>query len=136
MDIAGSCGCGAVTFKLSSPPKKVVNCHCNFCRKHNGAAFSTYAVVAETDMEITAGQGHITAFEWYQNGHKHFCSRCGTPIYGKNARYPGLCMVQIGTIAADCELTPAANIYCESALDWVNDVAQIPSFEQGFQKPA
>ncbi len=132
----GSCGCGAVKFRLNSPPKKVVNCHCNFCRKHNGSAFSTYAVVAEADLEIAAGPEHVAAFEWYENGHKHFCRQCGTPLYGKNARYPGLCMVLLGTLAASRDLLPAVNLYCESALAWVGDVAQIPGFEQDFKRPA
>lgn len=132
----GSCGCNAVKFKLNAVPKKVVNCHCCFCRKHNGAAFSTYVVVAEADLEMTDGQEYVAVFEWYENGYKHFCRQCGTPLYARNALYPGLCMVQIGTIEAACELTPAANIYCESALAWVSNISKIHSFEQGFKKPS
>lgn len=136
MDITGSCGCNAVRFKLNSAPKAVVNCHCNFCRKHNGSAFSTYAVVAESALEITDGQDNITFFEWAENGLKHFCKRCGTPIYNKNAKYPGLCMIPIGVIDASANMAPTANIFCESQLTWVPAIAQIRSFEQGITRQA
>ncbi|MFA6921483.1 MAG: GFA family protein [Gallionella sp.] len=121
---------------MNAEPRAVVNCHCDFCRKHNGAAFSTYAVVAESALEITCGQDFLAVFGWSENGYKHFCRQCGTPLYSKNAKYPGLCMVQLGVIDAQHDLTPTANIYCESRLAWTSDISQIRSFEQGITRSA
>ena len=84
MEISGSCFCNTVQFKLSGAPKAIVNCHCNFCRKHSGAAFSTHVVVLETALEITAGQDSISAFQFRENAHKHFCKKCGSPLFNKN----------------------------------------------------
>lgn len=136
MEISGSCLCNAVRFKVDSAPKVVVNCHCNFCRKHSGAAFSTYAAVPEAALEIIAGQDSISAFEVKENAHKHFCRQCGSPIFNKNVRYAGLCMIYLGTIADPQNLVPAANIYCESQLPWVSAVGEITSFEQGIARQA
>ena len=136
MGISGSCFCNAVQFKVSSAPKAVVNCHCDFCRKHSGAAFSTYAVVPEAALEIIAGQDSISAFQFKENAHKHFCKQCGSPLFNKNERYSGMCMVYLGGITEPLNIVPTANIYCESQLAWVPAVAEIRSFAQGIAKQA
>ena len=134
MGISGSCFCKAVQFKVSNAPKAVVNCHCNFCRKHSGAAFSTYAVVPEAALEIIAGEDSVSAFQFKENAHKHFCKQCGSPLFNKNERYPGMCMVYLGGITELLNIVPTANIYCESQLAWVPAVAEIRSFAQGIAK--
>lgn len=136
MEISGSCGCDTVRYRLTCAPKAVVNCHCNFCRKHNGAAFSTYAVFPESALEITAGSDSIAVFDLAENAHKHFCKQCGSPLFNKNARYPGLCMVYLGGISAASNVAPTANIYCESRLAWIADIAGMRSFEQGITRKA
>lgn len=131
MEISGSCFCNTVQFKVSEEPKGVVNCHCNFCRKHSGAAFSTFVVVAEPALEIVSGHESIARYSFKENAHKHFCRQCGSPIFNENARYSGLRMIYLGTVGASTELMPVANIYCDSQLQWVPAIAEIKSFEQG-----
>lgn len=130
----GSCFCKAVQFRLKEEPKSVVNCHCNFCRRHSGAAFSTFAVVAETALEIVSGQDAIARYAFREDAHKHFCKQCGTPVYNQNSRYPGLRMIYLGALSAPHALVPRANIYCESQLAWVPALAEITSFAQGRSK--
>ena len=134
MEISGSCYCNSVQFRLNVAPRAVVNCHCDFCRRHSGAAFSTYAVVPEAAFEISAGQDSISAFELKPDAYKHFCKRCGSPIFNKNARYPGLCMVYIGELAGSSAIVPTANIYCDSQLAWVPELAQIRNFAEAIVK--
>ena len=134
MEIMGSCFCSAVQFKLSNAPKAVVNCHCNFCRRHSGSAFATYAVVPEATFEIISGYDSISIFQFKENAHKHFCKQCGTPIFNKNVRYAGLCMVYFGVISDSLNMAPTVNIYCESQLAWVPAIAEIRSFAQGVPK--
>jgi len=134
MEISGSCACNVVQFKLNSAPKALVNCHCNFCRKHSGSAFSTYAVVPETSLEVSSGQDSISAFALKEYAHKHFCKQCGSPIFNKNAKYPGLSMIYFGGISASLNMVPSVNIYCESQLAWVPAIAEIMSFAQGIPR--
>jgi len=125
----GGCLCGEIRYKLNSEIRSVVNCHCNFCRAHSGGAFATYAVLAHSDLELTEGESKLSAFK-AKEGRKHFCSTCGTPVFNINARYPGLCMVYLGTLDENRELSPAINIWCESMLEWVGSIKSIPSFPQ------
>lgn len=131
MEISGSCYCNAVRFKVHGAPKSVVNCHCNFCRKHSGAAFSTYVAVPEEAFEITSGADSLATFPFGEDAQKHFCKQCGTPLFNKNPRYPGLCIIYLGAIADSSTLTPTANIYCDSQLSWVSSIAELRAFPQG-----
>ena len=125
----GSCLCGTIRYKLNSEVRSVVNCHCNFCRSHSGGAFATYAVLPLSDLELIEGEPKLSTFD-AEEGKKHFCSSCGTPIFNINARYPGLCMVYFGTLAKNRDLSPRVNIWCESMLEWVDSIKSLPSFPQ------
>lgn len=125
----GGCLCGEIRYKLKSEIRSVVNCHCNFCRAHSGGAFATYAVLTHSDLELIEGESKLSAFE-AEEGRKHFCRTCGTPIFNLNTRYPGLCMVYLGTLAENRDLLPVVNIWCEDMLAWIESIKSMPSFPQ------
>lgn len=133
MDIQnGSCLCGEVTYKLNSEIRNVVNCHCNLCRSHSGAAFSTYVALPYFSFEITKGQNRISSFE-IEDAKKHFCSVCGTPIFNLNEKYPGACMVYLGTLAKPQNTISKINVWCDSKLEWVDSLSSVPSAGQGIE---
>lgn len=134
MSVSGSCICGDVQYRVSVDPQALVNCHCNFCRSLSGAAFSSYLVVPEGALEIVAGADAIASHEFKAGALKHFCRHCGTPLYNRNAKYRGLCMLYLGTAARSVDFIPTANIYCESQLPWVPHIGEIRNFAQGIAK--
>jgi hypothetical protein len=134
MEITGSCYCNAVQFRVNDAPRSVVNCHCNFCRKHSGAAFSTYVAVPEAALEITSGADFLSTFQFEEDAQKHFCKRCGSPVFNKNARYPGLSIIYLGMITESSSFVPTANIFCESQLAWVPSIAELRAFPQAIVK--
>ncbi|WP_343210975.1 GFA family protein [Alteromonas lipotrueiana] len=129
LKMKGSCNCKSISFTSNQEIKAVVNCHCNLCRKMNGSSFSTYVVVPEYDFSIT-GQD-LSSFKVSENATKHFCSRCGTPIFNTNPRLGGVIIVHLGAIDSQFEISPAVNIFCESQLEWVNKIDGLKRFEQG-----
>ena len=136
MGIAGSCICGSVQYRVSGEPKAVVNCHCNFCRSHSGAVFSCYLVVLEEALEVMADADFISSHEIRDGARKHFCRQCGTPLYNRNAKYPGLNMIYLGTAQSAAGYVPTANIYCESQLAWIPQVGEFRNFPQAITKKA
>ena len=128
--LTGGCHCGSVRYRLNGPVKMAVNCHCNDCRKRNGAAYSTYCVVAQDDLEIRQGREGIATYDVDGRGQKHFCSKCGSPLYNAIRRYPGVYMLFHGSLAPTAGPDPVVNVYCESKLPWVDGIAAIKSFEQ------
>lgn len=128
----GSCGCGAVKYTLDSEIWNVVNCHCNMCKEHNGASFTTYAALALTGLKIKEGNEFITKYR-EGTGNKHFCKRCGTPLYNTNEKYPGACMIFFGTLNNSTQYTPKVNVWCESQYPWLNKLSEINSLQQGLR---
>lgn len=127
---SGSCKCGEVRFEIRSGIEMVVNCHCRTCRKMSGAAFSTLAMADGGTWNLSAGGGKVMAYPVTENGTKHFCSTCGSPVYFLNKRLPGKYLVPIGALDDPAGLTPAMNVFCENMLPWVPTVAAINSFER------
>ncbi|WP_334020158.1 GFA family protein [Alteromonas sp. S015] len=125
----GSCNCKSISFTSSQQIKAFVNCHCNLCRKMNGSSFSTYVVVPENEFSIT-GQS-LSSFKVSEHATKHFCTCCGTPIFNTNPKLAGLIIIHLGAIDSHLEINPAANIFCESQLEWVNKIKNLRCFDQG-----
>ena len=128
----GNCNCGKISFEINKDDiKRVINCHCNLCRKMNGAVFSTYVAVLDSGFKLLQGENNICRYQVSQNAHKHFCSTCGTPIYNKNHhKYNGITIVHFGAINNSEELKPVANIFCESKLFWLDEIFSIKNFDQ------
>ena len=132
--LTGSCHCGSVHFELKNNPKLVVNCHCDECKKRNGSAFSTYMAVSENDLMLTKGEEALKQYEVEEEGIKHFCAECGSPVYNKNYRFPGLYMVFYGAFAQAVDFKPAFNVFCESKHNWVDTINNIKSFQAAIER--
>lgn len=130
--LTGSCYCKAVQYRITSAIPLAVNCHCNSCKKAGGGAFSSLAVVRERRLEIISGEEDLAGFRLGEDVVKHFCRQCGTAIFNRNNRYPGRCMVAIGSLDNPSLVPPTANIHCESMLDWVKLDESMQNFEKDY----
>lgn len=132
--VTGSCHCGRVQFELQGRPKLTVNCHCDDCKKRNGTAFSTYIGAAENSLVITKGEDCIKKYEVENSGEKYFCAQCGSPLYNRNYRLPGMFMLFYGAFSEPEKFPPAFNVYCSSKHSWVDELRNIPSFQATIEK--
>ena len=128
--VTGSCLCRAVKYNLNGPIKAVANCHCNTCKKITGGVFGTIAVIGEQELEIIEGQDILTSYQVSEKAIKHFCRTCGTPVFVSHTKYPGHCMLHVGSLDDPGLATPAINIFCESMLPWVNGIAELQCFDR------
>jgi hypothetical protein len=134
MERSGSCGCGAIKYKITGPIKAVVNCHCSMCRKNNGAPFSSYCVVAQHDFDLVDGQESIATYEASGGVKKRGCSKCGSPLYQSHQRYPGMFMVHHGSLSDSVDVLPKFNVYCDNKLPWVENLFEIRNFAQSAER--
>lgn len=72
----GGCLCGNVRVVASGRPYRVGICHCLDCRKHHGALFQTSAIFPEQAVTI---RGETRDYDG-----RHFCPRCGSPLFGRS----------------------------------------------------
>lgn len=124
----GSCLCGSIRYTIDDNLKLVVNCHCRFCRKAHGAAFTTLLFMPFPKLEVTEGKELIASHEVKAlNSARCFCSRCGTRLYNYSPSR-GMISLIVATLDTDAELRPLANINIESKCSWhqIND--ELPRF--------
>lgn len=133
-ELLGNCDCGAIHYKIMGNARLAVNCHCNACRKRNGSAYSTYCMVNQENFSIERGQDYLSVYENESGGKKHFCSKCGSPLYNFNPRFEGRLMVVYGSLAEHKSLAPTFNVFCESQLPWVGNITSIKSFEKSIER--
>jgi hypothetical protein len=129
-NLTGSCLCRSVKYITNGPIKAVANCHCGTCKKITGGVFETIAIIAENHLEIIEGQDTLIAYQISENAIKHFCRTCGTPIFNLLKKYPGNCMLYVGSLDDPSLVVPAINIFCESMLPWVKGIADLQCFER------
>ncbi|MDH5544436.1 MAG: GFA family protein [Gammaproteobacteria bacterium] len=132
--ISGSCYCENIHFELTGKPKMVVNCHCDDCKKRNGTAFSTYIAVAENELQLSKGENSLKQYEADNVGIKYFCSDCGSPIYNKNFRLPGLSLIFFGALRNPADFNPQVNVFCSTKAAWVDNINAIPSFQGSIER--
>lgn len=128
--MTGSCHCQSVRFEIKGAPLLAANCHCGQCKKMLGGAFNTVVMVKEEDLSVTSGAATISRYPVSEQTDKHFCSRCGSPLYNLSRKFPGKAMIALGALDDPAAITPGINVYCESMLPWVAELAKIQSFPQ------
>lgn len=96
----------------------------------NGSAFSSYVVIPHKALAVH-GDEHVAAYEVGPGARKHYCSKCGTPLFNVVSRYAGACMIYLGAIEPPLVGVPSLNVYCESMLSWVEHVGSIQKLPTG-----
>src|SRR3989442_16001197 len=115
--ITGACLCGGVRFEVRSPLGPIIYCHCSMCRRATGTAFATNASVNAEAFQIVAGQDLVREYQSSTRSFRAFCSRCGSPLYG---RFEGLPMIRmrLGSLEGDLGSGAVAHIWIGSKAPW------------------
>jgi hypothetical protein len=133
MQIRGRCLCGQASYAAIIDPRRVFICHCTDCQTQSGTVFRTVALANPDDFELTSGR--LTLYEKQaESGASRvlaFCPQCGTSLYGGPGQGgAGLLSLRVGAILERAELVPVAQLWCHSALPWLNDLATLPRIEK------
>jgi hypothetical protein len=133
MQIDGQCHCGHVKYEAEIDPAKVSICHCTDCQQLTGSAYRVTAVTPTRNLRLTANAPKVYR-KYGDNGRprlQSFCPECGSPLFtageGEDAETTG---IRLGTINQRRDLKPSRQIWCRSALGWINDIADLPRAEK------
>ena len=127
-----SCQCGQLCVSVPGPTKAVVACHCIACQRRTGSPFGVAAYYPEADVKV-AGDVHRfdrpTALDGvFEN---YFCPQCGTNVYFRGTKNPGMTGVAIGCFIDDHEMAPIRSVWEQSRHTWVTIPTAMQHFEQG-----
>ncbi|HEY1028749.1 MAG TPA: GFA family protein [Pseudomonas sp.] len=104
----GGCLCGQVRFEASGQPYRVGVCHCMDCRKHHGALFHTSAIFPQ---EAVKTEGETAQYQG-----RHFCPRCGSPVFSRSADE---IEVNVGSLDAPDQFTPTYELWTSRREAWL-----------------
>ena len=119
----GSCLCNGVRFEIDGELAPIQICHCEQCRKAQGAPFASNIPVAVSSFRLNAGGDLLHEFESSPGKKRVFCSRCGSPVLSKRDQVPGVVRIRAGLIDGTLGVKPGAHFYVDSRADWweIND---------------
>jgi len=138
MEIDGGCLCGDVTWRARIDPGKVGVCHCTDCQINSATAFRWAVMVPAADFELLSGELKVYV-KTAESGNPRalsFCPRCGTSIHGGDVENSKTYSLRLGNCNQRAELPPKGQIWCRSAMPWVDHLGEIRKIsEQGRPPP-
>ncbi len=128
MHVTGACHCGAITFSADVDESRVLVCHCTDCQVLSTSAFRVGAIVLRETFQI-----HGRTKEYRKVGTSGsvrvqvFCPDCATGIYSYTPGDAGpYISLRLGAVHQRAELKPRLQIWRQSALPWIDDLAGMP----------
>ena len=131
MHVHGACHCGEISLEADLDPSRAVICHCTDCQAFSGAPYRATIPVDAASLQITGAP--CIYVKTAQSGRRRaqaFCGVCGSSIYSAEAENPTRYNIRLGLLRERHDITPRAQIWCESALAWAQDVSTLPKAEQ------
>ncbi|KAF2099223.1 hypothetical protein NA57DRAFT_76452 [Rhizodiscina lignyota] len=127
---SSSCLCGAVQLSVTGNDKGAVVCHCSNCQRASGSAFLHNYRFTSADLKFTKGEELVREYEDKETKtgntlYRHFCEKCGSPLYLKNSAFPGLVVLHCGTMEAEGP-QPSMELFPENKYAWIGDVMGKP----------
>jgi hypothetical protein len=127
----GSCFCGAVKYRLTSPPMFVNCCHCTECQKQTGSAFAINGVIERDRIELIEG-APVPVTVPAESGRPHDiyrCQECQSALWSDYGRRGVLVFLRVSTLDDPSAFPPNAHIFTRSKLAWVVLPEGVPAFE-------
>jgi hypothetical protein len=129
MALTGRCLCGSVRYEVDGELAPLFNCHCRFCRRAHGAAFSTISFLPGEQFRVVEGAELIQGFETPGVGIRSFCSRCGTRLFNQAWDNRDSFGVVIATLDEEPAQGPVCHLNVESKAGWYEILDDLPRFD-------
>ena len=127
--LTGGCLCGAVRFETTGGSFKILHCHCQSCRKHNGAPVVTLAGFKAGQVKFSGDERKI--YESSPGVGRAFCGTCGTPLTweGDGGDLGSIIELHISTFDNPDVLTPTVHSFFSERIPWMEVADNLPRYE-------
>ncbi len=129
--ISGHCLCGAVRYQIDGEAVLMMYCHCEECRRATGSSLNTSIFVRREDFRVISGEEVVGHHESSPGNRRHFCTKCGSPLFKHFPQPPGLITVRAGTLDGDPGLRPTAHIWVSEKAPWTEINDGLPQHQRG-----
>lgn len=127
---AGQCLCGQVSYVISSEPLKMMQCHCDDCRKSTGTGHVSMVFFYKDQVEISGDvKGYDSVTDSGSTITRYFCPTCGSSIFGMNSTSKNVIGVAAGTLDDSSWFKPEVIVFNKRKPDWDFMDETVPTFE-------
>jgi hypothetical protein len=133
MKIEGQCLCGKIAYEAHVDPAKASICNCTACQTLSGSPFRASVPAKAEDFHILRGEPKVY-IKTADSGTKRaqgFCGECGSPVFSSAAENPTLYNLRLGMVKQRGQIPALKQIWCDSALEWAQDISEIPGIPKG-----
>lgn len=127
-----SCQCGGLRLYVSGEPDFVNICHCQFCQRRSGSAFSYNAYFARHVVDVSGV--HSTFSRPGSEGRQvrnQFCPSCGTTLFWHADLRPDYFGVAVGAFNDPAFASPMASLWEVSINAWLTLPKRLPRYRLG-----
>ena len=126
--LVGTCGCGAVRYRVADAFLYSANCHCSRCRAATGSAFKPFAGIEREKLEITNGLDALLVFG-EEDLNDTRCRACGSLLFSV-VRDGAYVHVAMGSLVDAPSIRPTKHIFVGSKARWFEITDDLPQFEE------
>ena len=129
--LTGQCLCGDISFEAEGEVPVMAKCHCTACRQSTGSAFAALMFMKQDDVKVSGvPKTYQHSSDAGSTMTKHFCDKCGTPLFTQNSNRAGMLGLRAGVINEHEEFMPKANVYTSSKMKATVLEDDIPAFDK------
>ncbi len=125
----GGCLCGAVRYAVKGPIHHAAHCHCEMCRRANGAAVVTWFSVPLGHFQYLKGKPAL--YRSSSHAERRFCSVCGAQLTFHTVHEPNLIDVTVGTLDQPAAVPPTSHVWASARIPWLKLDEHLPSHLDG-----
>lgn len=130
MELTGGCLCGAIRYRLSESPRRVVSCWCRVCQ-YIGAGGGTVSAIFNASAVSIHGalNGHLITADSGHVVERRFCPQCGTHVIATSGAFPGVIFIRVGTLDDLESVQPSVTMWTSSAPSWASIDPTLPRMD-------
>ena len=125
----GKCLCAEVQIEITGAISEIIHCHCSLCRKNSGTAYATNGFINTDEFKVTQGASLLTSYTTKPGRHRHFCRKCGSPVYSSNEDDRSRLRIRLGILDSDITERPLSHNFVTSKGNWEDLDADLPRYE-------
>ncbi len=82
-------------------------------------------------IRVVSGESSVSFHESSAGNRRHFCSKCGSPLFKHFPEPPTLMTVRAGTLDSDPGVRPSGHIWVSEKAPWYEIADGLPQHPEG-----
>ena len=131
--LSGGCMCGFVRYEYDGEIGRSSYCHCDDCKRATGGPYTVGVLSELAKLRIVKGQvkGYTTKADSGLDITREFCPKCGSPLFTRGEKCPGLVFIKAGSLDRPELVKPSLQVWTERAVPWACIDTNLPSYPKG-----